>query len=53
MKVSSHNEANAMRDSIPKREIKEGPNKTVKAIGLRLRHSKARIRSRERLFKVS
>ncbi len=53
IRVSSLNEASALRDPFPKRQTKETKNKTVKTIALRLRRSKARMRSRDSLLKIS
>ena len=53
MRVSSINEASALRDPFPKRQTKEDKNKTVKTVALQLRQSKARMRSRDRLLKIS
>jgi hypothetical protein len=53
MKVSSLNEASALRDPFRKRQTKQDKDRTVKTIPLRLRRSKARFRSRDRLLKIS
>jgi len=53
MKVSSLNEASALRDPFRKRQTKQDKDRTVKTIPLRLRRSKARFRSGDRLLKIS